>query len=107
MADSPPICGELVTHDSSLKLQIRTDRPPILWGGFSTEYSWQARVEERSGRREGDGNATALADISVGGAANDVRLLSFQQGRPGRALEVSGKSCEPRGLFGWWFGFFA
>ena len=34
MADSLPSCGELVTKDSSFKLSIHTDRPPMLTDGL-------------------------------------------------------------------------
>ena len=45
--------------------------------------------------------------FSVRCAAIGVELLSFQEGCPGRHLEVSGKSCGPRGLFWSWSGFCA
>jgi len=45
--------------------------------------------------------------FSVRCAAIGVELLSFQEGCPGRHLEVSGISCGPRGLCGSWFGFCA
>ena len=46
-------CGELATNESSLKLQIRTDRPPVRTDGLYLSLR-QAWVGGGLVRREGD-----------------------------------------------------